>query len=359
MIKKLTCLALVALMVVSCSQKGTKSLLYVGTYGENIHLLNYDSVKGITGVADSIPAHNASYLCLDGNNLYAVCEDGANSGVYSFAQDKEGWKQTAFYNQVGEDPCYITKLGGSNALMTADYTGGSYSMFSLDENGAVSLRTMAQAFPGAHIHQAKELPAAICESVGAFGRFLLISDLGRNLIIVERYIQESNFLMEICSIPCGEGTGPRHMEFNPANNLLYCLCELSGEIIVWKISAPDGSLCFDEVQRLQADGFDAHGSADIHLHPCGKWLYSTHRLQGDGICLFAVDENGLLEKKAYYPCGEHPRNFCFSPDGERLLVACKNSNSIQLFDINQQNGELSEMVQEFKLEQDEPSCLVF
>lgn len=352
--------------------------LYVGTYGKYIHVLEYNHESGIIRETGIIPAADPSYLALGPQNskgektLFCVSERGDESGAYSFACGEDGWYQTAYTRDIAADPCFIFPMPETGYVFTADYTGGALSVFST-EDGAINGKAQFNQYQsryegnppvagnqnGAHIHQVKEIPAAILSAAGAEGRFVLASDLGNDFIHVYKYVGGEPAVEELFTIECGPGAGPRHMEFNEKASLLYCLTELAGEVIVWKIAAEEGVPSFTEVQRLKADGFDAGGSADIHLHPSGQWLYTSHRLEGDGVSVMKVGEDGLLEKTSYTATGIHPRNFTFSPDGKKILVACRDSKSIEVYDINPEDGSLSEDHQDCFFESDRPVCLVF
>lgn len=369
--KRLAILALAAILP-GCAPKVENASLYVGTYGEAIHVLSYDMASGEMSETGVIPAKDPSFIAFgdDGNILYAVSEKGAESGAYSFRRTDDGWKQTAHLRETTADPCHLLPVDGAGILVTADYSGGAFTVFSTGPDG-LEARIQQSAFEsrycgnppvagrqdGAHIHQIREIPAAILESVGVQGRYLLVSDLGNDLIRIEHQIGSG--LKCEGTVECGPGAGPRHMEFNVDASLLYCLTELSGEVIVWKIGAEDGMPALAEVQRLKADGFDAGGSADIHLHPSGKWLYTSHRLSGDGISVFSVGADGLLTKTGYAPTGAHPRNFCFSPDGTKMLVACRDAMSIEVYEIDPSDGSLDGPGADFLFEEDKPVCLQF
>lgn len=353
-----------AAILCSCTDRsGGSALLYVGTYGSSIHVFDYDLRTGELSGERLVPAQDASYIALSEGTggydklMFAVSECGSLSGANSFARKDGEWLWTAHTSDIGDDPCHILPIQGTPFVATANYTGGSFSVFAT-EDGALASSVQREEFEGAHIHQIRELPRSICDCNGLEGRYVMVSDLGSDLVRVEKLGSQPVFV-QVDSLVCPEGSGPRHMEFNEENSLLYCLTELSGEVIVWKISGGDGCPVFTRVQQLKADGFDAGGSADIHLHPCGKWLYTSHRLGGDGISVFKVGSDGLLKKAGYTATGIHPRNFTFSPDGRRLLVACRDSHCIQVFDINQQNGLLSGECREFNIGEDGPVCLVF
>jgi hypothetical protein len=102
-------------------------------------------------------------------------------------------------------------------------------------------------------------------------------------------------LEHIKDIPCPAGSGPRHMEFNSEGTILYCIAELSGEVLVYDICHDGETPEFTLKQQIQADEVNAGGSADIHIHPSGRWLYTSHRLKNDGIAAFHIFPDGSLE----------------------------------------------------------------
>ena len=88
----------------------------------------------------------------------------------------------------------------------------------------------------------------------------------------------------------------------------------------------------DTAASHQGRHVGAKGSADIHLSPDGKFLYASNRLQADGVAIFKVSpSDGTLTKVGYQLTGIHPRNFTITPNGKYLLVACRDTNEIQVF----------------------------
>jgi 6-phosphogluconolactonase (cycloisomerase 2 family) len=114
----------------------------------------------------------------------------------------------------------------------------------------------------------------------------------------------------------------------------------------------------DEIQTVAADTVNAQGSGDIHLSPDGKYLYASNRLKADGVAIFKVDEtNGTLTKVGYQLTGIHPRNFIITPNGKYLLVACRDTNVIQIFERDQATGLLTDIKKDIKV--DKPVCVKF
>lgn len=348
-----------ALLLAACGPRAEELSLAVGTYGKHYYQVGFSGGRFTTPVP--VPAKDPSYLAAgEGGRLYAVSETGPDSGIYSFADGA----RTAYRSEIGDDPCFLTLLPGRPYVVTADYSGGSVSVFGLDASGAITERVEVHRYEGsgpvlsrqrsAHIHQVKLIPGT---------DWLLASDLGSDRIRVLRVNPEGS--PEVLTdhpeldVPCGPGAGPRHYEFNPAAGLLYVLTEISGEVLVFRYGVQDGVPAFALLARLQADETGVDGSADIHLHPSGRFLYTSHRLRNDGISIFAVDPDGMIRKTGYVPTESHPRNFFITPDGRYLLVACRDSGNIQVFSVDENNGGLTPLPEStLHFDSDKPVCII-
>lgn len=322
----------------------------IGTYGAQIYRYGFDPESLEFSLIGKIQADNASYVINEDGNLFAVSETGEGSGAYSF-RIGETTTLTADKRQTGADPCFIMKY--DDKILTADYSGGSVTVFPIVD-GALGDYTQRLEFQGngpiegrqdsPHIHQLKLIPGT---------DWILASDLGADKIRLMRY--EDGQLVHKADIDCPAGSGPRHMEFSKDNSTLYCISELSGEVLVYSIMN-DGTPQFSLIQQIQADEVNAGGSADIHLHPSGNFLYTSHRLENDGISVFRTMDDGRLEKIGYARTGRHPRNFMITPDGNLLLAACMNDRYIMVFRI-EEDGTLTATSSTLGFEEERPSCI--
>ena len=87
-------------------------------------------------------------------------------------------------------------------------------------------------------------------------------------------------------------------------------------------------------------------------------MYTSHRLKKDGISIFKIDKNkGIVEKVGFIKTGIHPRNFNITPNGKYLLCACSDSNVIEIYEINQENGDLKKIDKDIKM--DKPVCIKY
>ena len=347
-------------------------IMYIGTYTEDsnsngIYTYRFNQENGTFELLSSATAGNPSFVTLspDGKRLYAVSEyNDGRQGAYSFdvSEDKVQLSNPIFLPtapkdvlpRAGADPCHI--VADDKYVITANYTGGDISVFSLDAKGRLQPEVQNIAFEGktpervAHIHCIIPTPDK---------KYILATDLGNDRVYRFRYNKKARKNAEVLTsqrvaYEVSDGQGPRHLTFSKDGRFAYLINELGGECVV--LSYRKGKL--KEVQRIMADEGGGRGSADIHISPDGRFLYTSHRLKKDGIAIFAIDpEKGTLSKIGYQHTGIHPRNFAITPNGKYLLVACRDDNKIQVFERNEATGELTETPEEIEI--DKPTCIVF
>ena len=348
--------------------------MYIGTYTEGgnskgIYTYHFNQENGTFELLSSATAANPSFVTLspDRKRLYAVSEyNDGRQGAYSFdvSEDKAQLSNPVFLPtapkealpRAGADPCHIVSDG--KYVITANYTGGDISVFSLDAAGRLQAEVQHISFVEAlhgrasHIHCIIPTPEK---------RYVLVTNLGKNCVYRFRYKARKASKgvkvlkdMKVAYRISDTIQGPRHLTFSKDGRFAYLINELGGECVV--LSYRKGKL--KEIQRIMADEGGGRGSADIHISPDGRFLYTSHRLKKDGIAIFAIDpEKGTLTKIGYQLTGIHPRNFAITPNGKYLLVACRDDNKIQVFERNEATGELTETAQ--GIEVDKPTCIVF
>ncbi|KAA6315999.1 6-phosphogluconolactonase, partial [termite gut metagenome] len=305
MIKQLS-VFLSGLLVASCSPKKTniqqtndELTMLVGTYtagtGKGICTFRFNTETGESTLLAETEVSNATYLTLsaDGKFVYAVSEHrDDNAAVFAYTFDKKKGILHLLNSQPteGGTPCYIITTGGN--VLTANYSGGSISIFPLQEDGSL-LPVSLIPFTGSGLdekHQAS--PHLHCVHLTPDGKYLFAADLGTDKIY--KFVINSQADANTPFLTAGEpdafslpaGSGPRHITFAPNGEYAYLINELSGQVIAFTYA--DGTL--NEIQSIAADTVNARGSADIHISGDGKFLYASNRLKADGIAIFKIDE---------------------------------------------------------------------
>ena len=351
-------LALFALLLLALPLPAQELRLLVGTYtegtpAEGVYLYAFDLATADARLLGVAPCGNPSFVIPspDGSRAYAVNEyNDGRQGVSAFSLEDGGIRLLGTVpipeDQVdGGDPCNLLYTGGT--VVSSNYSGGSVTAFAIGDGGVLeglsqyyfASKQYRHALVGtplgsekAHMH---------CAVLSPDGKYIFVTDLGMDCI---------HRLTRCEGIhPLGAETiawenvplkkyGPRHLIFSADGRFAYLLCELSDTLVVFSYS--DGTLT--PIQSLTAYKGRGHGSADLHLSPDGRFLYTSHRLKEDGISVFAVDRaTGKVKKAGWQPTGTHPRNFALSPDGNWLLCACRDDNRIEIYRIDKTTGALS------------------
>ena len=358
-----------AAMLVSCEQENENNILVCGTYTEmndvytgsfGIYSLAFDANTGQLSVMDSVQARNPSYIAVSDsrNYIYAVREISGNPGVYSIPCNKKTgeFREAEFAEGTSGDPCYVDFFNGR--LLTADYSGGAVTVFDIKNDGRVddsSYRCIYLSDDRNSNNKNNKSSHAHCVKPMANESALVVTDLGKDCVYFAKtsHTIRSGFVFTD-TIQLKKGFGPRHVDFTKDGKFCYILGEKSG--VIQGLSY-DGETIGDAGFAV-CDTLYAKGSADIHISPDGKFLYASNRLKGDGIRVFSIREDGKLKNLQYVFTGRHPRNFTFSPDGNYILVACRDDNKIEVYRRSKTTGIISpECVSELYLPK--PVCLKF
>jgi 6-phosphogluconolactonase len=137
-------------------------------------------------------------------------------------------------------------------------------------------------------------------------------------------------------IPVSSGSGPRHMAFHVELPRAYVLDELASTITVFSYDAARGSaIWLQTISTVPADFAGTNTSAEIRIHPSGRFLYNTNRGH-DSVALFEIDDTtGKLSSLGWQATGgQWPRGMNIDPSGSFLYVANQNTNDITTFRIH-------------------------
>ena len=330
----------------------------VGTYTENtaaegVYMFSYNPQTADCQLLSVAASGNPSFVIPspNGKMAYSVNEyNDGRQGVSSYVIDGDSISLAQSIPMLksevdGEDPCNLLYTG--DAIISSNYSGGTASSFSLNSNGFIS---GLSGFAGYKMEYkntmfnfslGEESAKMHCAVLSPDGMFIFVTNLGNDCI--HRFYRKRDGAplgnMDIAWQNKGLSKfGPRHMVFSEDGRFAYLLCEKGDKLVVFSYAA--GQL--EVIQKLTAYKGKGHGSADIHLSPDGRFLYTSHRLKKDGIAIFSVNQQtGKVKAAGYQDTGVHPRNFAISPDGRFLLCACRDSNRIEIYSIDQETGQLT------------------
>jgi 6-phosphogluconolactonase (cycloisomerase 2 family) len=334
--------------------------LYIGGYGNAAVKCIFNSKSLECTINRDFKARNPSYL-LTANSpkrVYGVSESGSFSGVWGYMNNSLD-QSLGEVKDGGADACYLTFF--NNHLITAGYGKGKIGVYPLDTAGRIMPACQVVSFPSddgiSRLHMVKVLTAPQTGN-----NYLLVTDKGCDRVYSMRITDgEDGFRLTGCDsafISVPKGYGPRHMEFSRNGKYMYLLCETSGKILVYSVKEVEGNIILTQIQEAISDKTASGASADIHLSPDGKFLYSSNRRGKDGIAIFKTLEDGSIERIAYQVTLQWPRSFAISPDGDFLFVACQKDKTLQIFRRDKSSGYLSNTGKTVSFPDLEPSCVL-
>ena len=375
-------LGIMMLCLTACNkQKETDNiLLWLGSYCNqdeegirvyrfNQHTGDYTYLTGFSGLANP----SFVWVARDGRHFYAVGEEDdpetSSANAFILDPDKPEIQRLSSQSNHAGAACNIILSPDERTLFTSSYGSGCVTEFPIRKDGSLG-NDFVLKFSGHSVNpERQDHPYIHAVNFTPDGKYLLANDLGMDQIHVfkmrERAASDTLPILsdgELPTTPVGEtynvavdpGAGPRHLAWSPNHKNAYLLSELSGQLFVLKYENERLSV----IQTLQADTLNAGGSADVHVSPDGKFVYASHRLEGDGITIWKVNpEDGTLTKVGFLPTGFHPRNFGITPNGELLLCACRDSNKVQIFRRDKETGLLTDTGQ--AIEMSRPTCVQF
>jgi 6-phosphogluconolactonase len=358
-------LAPLALLLGAFSSVALAETFYLGTYtepGGSEGIYRYDLNPETGAVKDlglAVKTLSPSFLVLhpDKKHLYAVNE-AAGGGASAFEIQGDGsLRELNRQSSRGQGATHLSLDRTGKYLLVANYDSGSVAVLPIEADGSLGKATGFVQHKGRGPKSNQEGPHAHSIYADADNRRVFVPDLGLDKVFLYRF-DASNGVLSAGEPPAVEikpGSGPRHLAFG-ANGLVYVVNEMGNNVVVL---APEGA-GFKQVQSISTLPAGFHGgnsTAEIALHPNGRFLYVSNRGH-NSIASFSVAADGQLTPLADTPTqGDHPRFFGIHPNGKLMLVANKNTNNVVVFRLNPDTGALTPAGVEFKRPQ--PVCIVF
>jgi 6-phosphogluconolactonase len=330
---------------------------YTGAKSRGIYLSTLDLATGaLSAPVLAATNTNPSFLALHpgGRFLYAVNEVGTFGGqpggsVSAFAIEPASG-QLRLLNQQGTrgaGPCHLTIDPAGRNVLVANYGGGSVTVIGLEADGRLGAVGSFIQHRGSSVNpRRQEAPHAHGVYLDAAHRLAFVPDLGLDRIQMYRFDAEQHGLSAADPEPfvaVKAGAGPRHLAFHPNGRFAYVINELQSSITAFAYDAARGSLReLQTVATLPADFQGESTTAEIAVHPGGRFLYGSNRGH-DSIAAFAVDETtGRLALLQHQPTqGRTPRSFAIAPGGAFLVAANQDSDDVVVFRIDPRTGRLS------------------
>jgi 6-phosphogluconolactonase len=354
----------------SSAPPGTR-YIYVGTYtaphtapggtvpstAGGVYVFRMDGESGaLTPVQIEPGIENPSWVTVDPQSrwLYAISEvdtwrGQANSGgITAYSIDPTNGTLTRINDQptMGAIPAHAVVDPSGRYVLVANYTGANFVVLPIESGGGLGPAIQVVPVTGngpdpdrqtaPFGHQIQFDPAS---------KFVLGNDLGTDRVWVWAWDGSQGKLAPdtVPAIQVASGSGPRHSAFHPSGRFLYVIGEMASSITAYRYDATKGTGIWRQtVSTLPADFTGRSTTAEIMMHPTGRWLYGSNRGH-DSIVGYRVDQNtGALSVIDWWSTqGNVPRGFTIDPTGSLLLAGNQNSDTVVPFRIDPNSGGLT------------------
>jgi 6-phosphogluconolactonase (cycloisomerase 2 family) len=336
--------------------------VYVGSYtndppggGNNnpvgFSVFKFDPTTGKLSPVQQVKSANPSFLALDPSHrfLYVINEiddyEGQKTGsVEAYAIDPATGEVKLLNRQSvgGPIPAHLITDPSGRHLIVANYIGGNFVVLPIGEDGRLGPISGEIKDSGSGPNKARqEAPHPHIVTFDPAGRHIATADLGIDKVQIFRL--NDGGLARVSEASVAPGAGPRHIAFHLSGQVLYVVNELGATVTAFAYDPATGQIG-KELQTISTEpaGYDGpHSTAEIAVHPSGKFLYASNRGY-NSIVGYRIDPaTNLLSVIGHAKQGVNfPRNFAIDPSGKWLYVANQKGDTIVQFEIDPESGEL-------------------
>ncbi len=360
------------------------SLVYFGTYtgfkytrrgtpvgqsqSKGIYVSRFQAATGeVSDPQLAAEIRNPSFLAAHPNHqyLYSVSEDPLSVGPYNdkgsfisaYAIDRASGK-LSLLNTVpsgGTSTCYLSLDPSGKYLLAASFGSGTVTVLHVKEDGSLGAQAALIQHTGHSVDPHYQAgPHAHSFDISPDGRFAVAADLGTDELMIYRF-EPATGSVTPNDPPFVEvkppGAGPRHFVFAPNGRFGYLISEMSGILTAYAWDSTRGRLA--EVQATDtmpadfnddknAQALNSFHSAEVQLHPSGKYLYLSNR-GPDTISVLAVHsvKGTLTPIQQVSTRGLMPRYFAIDPTGSYLFAANQASDDVVIFRVEDGTGRIT------------------
>lgn len=315
----------------------TKHRVYVsGADRKELIVLELDAASGAVQEVGRVTMPGepgALALSADGRTLFVALR--AEGRLTSYRVPEDGSLPTLISDvEAGEDPAHVAIDPRGRYLLTAYYVAGKVSVHAIDQEGALSVRPVAER-PTA--------PRAHAVVFDRSGQHLYVPHTGSERIDHFQWEAARSRLIadEAGRMVTPRGTGPRHAVADPDHPILWVDDEQGSSVTAYRIDTQGHLERRAQVSTLPPGFKASNATAEIRRHPQGRHLYVANRGH-DSLAIIEIDAQQVaegstpqdgLKSVGFVPTEATPRSFDISPDGRWVLVAGEASGNLAVYQV--------------------------
>ncbi|WP_343188906.1 beta-propeller fold lactonase family protein [Buchnera aphidicola (Chaitoregma tattakana)] len=220
-------------------------------------------------------------------------------------------------------------------LFSSSFHGNCLEMYKIDEN----------CIPYKKYNILFNIKGCHFSSVTKNNKLLIFSAIKEDRIYYSNTRNLNKIDKSLCShITFDKNSGPRHFVLHKNKKNMYVINELNSTINVIKI---DEKMKILQKIKLIPNTEKKFWASEIEITPCNKYLYASDRKK-NVITSFKISNSGdQLKLLKFYKTDIQPRSFRIDSSGNYLVSTGEKSNSMSLYKININNGQLIHLIKNF------------
>ncbi len=323
-------------------------LVYAGTYtnrgGKGTYVFRFRTDDGgLDPIGDAAFSENPSYLTIHpgGEYLYVTNENDPGA-VTAYSIDASGTLSELNHQPShGAAPCHLMCDATGRYLIVVNYSSGTVSMYPIQDDGSLGEVSQKIQHEGSSILPRQAGPHAHSVNIDAQNRFAYVADLGMDKVVVYEMDLDVGRLKPVDELATAAGAGPRHFDFHPNGKNAYLINEIGCTVTALNYDAESGALSeINTLSTVPGEVEEGFSTADIHVHPNGKFVYGSNRGHNTIAC-YSIDDAGAITFVDRTDVEAVPRSFAIDPSGSFLLSAGQDSGKTTSFRIDQETGGLT------------------
>jgi len=302
---------------------------------QQIRVYELDPAMGTLADVQTVSVNGTpGSLTTDPHRQFLYASLRTTSSLASFRIEPTTGKLT-FINAVtlpaGENAAHVATDRTGRWLVSASYSGGTVVVHGLGSDGAIQSPAIQTVVTAKTAH---------CVAINRANNRLFVPHVTPNAVYQFKLDPATGRLTDAGTVPGGmEHAGPRHLAFHPTGSFAYTSDEQGSSITGYHIGE-GGLTAFQTLSTLPADFQGKNSTAEVKVHPNGRFVWVSNRGH-DSLAGFSIDaENGRLTAIGQTPTEKTPRSFEIDPSGRFLFGAGEGSGSLAIFRIDAEKGAL-------------------
>ncbi|KFY35508.1 hypothetical protein V494_05846 [Pseudogymnoascus sp. VKM F-4513 (FW-928)] len=342
------------------------AILYATHYTGTLSVLSLSDSSLTVVSSEKNCGASPSWVTFDAANQVLYCIDELNQGgaVNAFDVAADGALTATASAKLLGNPVHSSLYGGEDGISFqafAHYGGSSISTIALPiTDDSKTLQTFTYTMDGSGPDPSRqEAPHPHMAAVDPTGGFIVVPDLGADLLRVYSVDKPTGFLTSCANVTATPGSGPRHVDFweGQDGTMMYLGNELSNDVTVYSVAYPtvEGDclslLSIQTDTPYPADQEVKDGQKIGEIRVSSDFVTVSNRADetfgsnNDSIAVFPIDASGAISTpviSATY--GSYPRTMQINAAGDLVAIGNQNSGTVVIVSRDPATGALGDEV---------------